>query len=152
MEANTKDNKDSFWSFLLSHHPPEEYHRCLQINIGKKTIHTCARCTGSYIGFIIGIALVYYYISLPMLWLDIIIFIFPAPGVIDWGTQTYGLRESRNAIRVITGILYGFAIPIAVQELIYGFLFYRILPIKPIVAFVFYFMILGLIAYRRSQN
>ena len=152
MGANSEENKESFWTFLLSHHPPEEYHRCLQITIAGRTFHSCARCTGSYFGFVCGILMVYYSIPLPILWVDIIIFLFPAPGIIDWGTQTFNLRESRNSIRVITGLLYGFAIPIAVQELVYGLLWYRVFPVKPVASFIIYFILLGLVTYRRSKD
>jgi uncharacterized membrane protein len=37
-------------------------------------------------------------------------FLLSVPAVIDWSTQTLGLRESRNSIRSITGFLLGYAV------------------------------------------
>jgi uncharacterized membrane protein len=47
---------------------------------------------------------------MPPSWLHLVLLaVFPAPAALDWITQSCGLRESRNAIRIGTGYLLGIA-------------------------------------------
>lgn len=63
----------------------------------------CARCTGVFLG----------YLTLPIFHLGVInptlllIAVFSLPMLIDSLTQGYGIRESNNALRLITGFMFG---------------------------------------------
>lgn len=71
----------------------------------------CARCTGIYAGFLVGVLLMLavrklHHLRLPA-WLALVLV---APLFIDGVTQGIGLRESTNELRVITGLLAGTAL------------------------------------------
>jgi uncharacterized membrane protein len=70
----------------------------------------CARCTGLYLGFLIGIGLFaavrkLQRISIP----SSMVIVLVAPLVVDGITQAMGLRVSTNELRVATGLLCGSA-------------------------------------------
>lgn len=70
-----------------------------------KQFPVCARCTGILLGYC-TIPLFYFgIIKTPVIIIAIIII----PLIIDSITQYSGLRESNNTLRLITGILAGFA-------------------------------------------
>jgi uncharacterized membrane protein len=101
------------WRYLLflmlSHHPPERLHRTICLGFRGKNVYLCARCTGTYSSLIA--VLVAYFIGLRFpLWLYLpLISVLPISATIDWLTQSGKLRESRNSIRVGTGLLLGIA-------------------------------------------
>ena len=80
------------------------------LNILGRKLRLCARCSGYVLGF-----------SLPPLILKgmniqpnlvgeeylLICFLLAFPLIFDWVTQSFGLRNSNNAVRVFTGILLG---------------------------------------------
>lgn len=67
----------------------------------------CARCTGIYIGMLF-IFLLQYFIKLDYgLNLFFISLILMLPTAIDGVTQLLKWRESRNSIRLVTGLLCG---------------------------------------------
>lgn len=63
----------------------------------------CARCIGILLGGLAAAVLVAAGRPLPVLWAAAL----AAPLVVDWGTQLLGLRESTNALRLATGVLFG---------------------------------------------
>ena len=75
----------------------------------------CARCTGIYVGMLAGAAAAM--ILLGRRWamrlrertVRIIALVAIAPLAIDGLTQLTGLRESTNPLRVVTGLIAGFA-------------------------------------------
>ena len=70
----------------------------------------CARCTGIYIGFLIGIALVASVRKLQQVRLSSwMVIALVAPLALDGLTQAFGLRESFNELRLFTGIVAGTA-------------------------------------------
>ena len=101
------------WRYLLclmlSHHPPERLHRTICLGFRGKNIYLCARCTGTFSSLIA--VLVAYFIGLRFpLWLYLpLISVLPIPVIVDWLTQSGKLRESRNSIRIGTGLLLGIA-------------------------------------------
>lgn len=72
-----------------------------------KYFPVCARCTGIYIGALF-IFILHYFInlvySLNLLFLSMILMF---PTVIDGTAQLLKWRESRNDIRLVTGLLFG---------------------------------------------
>lgn len=68
----------------------------------------CARCTGIYAGFLLGVFLMFAVRKLQRMrlpaWLALALV---APLFIDGVTQGIGLRESTNELRVMTGLLAG---------------------------------------------
>lgn len=64
----------------------------------------CARCTGVFIGEVLGV-IFFNVLELPILWL----LIFPLIMLADWGIQYITHRESTNIRRVISGLLCGYA-------------------------------------------
>jgi uncharacterized membrane protein len=68
-----------------------------------KQFPVCARCTGTYIGFLSMPLFVFDVIYLSWLWT----MIFILPTVIDGLTQAFMNRESNNVLRLITGFTYG---------------------------------------------
>ena len=101
------------WRYLLflmlSHHPPERLHRTICLGFRGKKVYLCARCTGSYSS--LTAVLVAYFIGLRFpLWLYLpLISVLPIAAAVDWLTQSCKFRESRNSIRVGTGLLLGIA-------------------------------------------
>ena len=78
----------------------------------------CSRCTAIWLGFTIGLGfMVFYKIELNEKFL-ILIFIGLAPIGIDGVGQLFGLWESTNTIRLITGVLVGFVCGIAIGLII----------------------------------
>jgi uncharacterized membrane protein len=71
----------------------------------------CARCTGIYAGFLMGVFLMFAVRKLQRMrlpaWLALALV---APLFIDGVTQGIGLRESTNELRVVTGLLAGMAL------------------------------------------
>ena len=86
--------------FKICHQLPERsfYYK-------SKKFPVCARCTGILLG----------YCTIPLFYLGIIeipilfIILLNIPILIDSISQYLGLRESNNTLRLITGILSGFA-------------------------------------------
>ncbi|HEX2835592.1 MAG TPA: DUF2085 domain-containing protein [Thermoanaerobaculia bacterium] len=81
--------------------------RCLELFDVPMPI--CARCTGIYLGMLVGIA---FFIVLPWLRERVmrkVAIAAIAPLAIDGLTQLTGLRESTNALRMATGLIAGLA-------------------------------------------
>lgn len=78
----------------------------------------CSRCTGIWLGMVIGIGMMVFY----RLELDEKIFFWIVLGIlplgVDSGGQLVGLWESINSIRLVTGVLTGFVCGIAIGIII----------------------------------
>ena len=69
----------------------------------------CARCTGIYLGLLVGILAFW---AVPLLRervMRVVALVCVAPLAIDGLTQLTGLRESTNELRVATGVVAGLA-------------------------------------------
>ena len=69
----------------------------------------CARCTGMLLGMILGLATMWAWI--PRLWLLILIML---PLIADGTIQKRTRYESTNSRRLLSGVLYGYALTGAV--------------------------------------
>jgi len=100
-----EDDRSSLFFLLLSHHTREELHRTIRLKVMGRDLYLCARCTG------IAAGLAAYALSgqrvAALLDNPLLLLLLPAPAMIDWVTQTVGLRESNNPLRVATGFLLG---------------------------------------------
>jgi len=137
--------KENFWFFLLSHHPAQMLNHTLHFRVGERDVYLCARCTGYFLGFIVSF---FIFSTLPSSIAFVLMILFPFPATIDWATQTLGIRESKNWIRVGTGYLLGIA---------WGFLFLFMLHgilemiLYAILVLVFYCLAIYAIAWRTGM-
>jgi uncharacterized membrane protein len=108
--------------FLLSHHSPKKVHRTIPVAFRGKKRYVCARCTGTCSGILSTIALRFLGFAVPYFLYVPLISALPVPATLDWLTQSCGLRESKNAIRIATGYLLGATEGLALLLLVSGML------------------------------
>jgi len=101
-----EDECPSLLFLVLSHHTREELHRTIRLRVMGRDLYLCARCTGIAAG-LAAYAVVSQQVAPLLLNNPLLLLLLPAPAMIDWVTQTVGLRESNNPIRVATGFLLG---------------------------------------------
>ena len=99
------------WEYLLSHHLPARFNRTIAIRGRRRTYHVCARCTGQLIG-LCGWLLTFGVLGAMRLSIfddrvQLLFAFLPLPAALDWFTQAAGHRESRNSLRVVSGVLLG---------------------------------------------
>ena len=92
---------------LLSHHMPEKLNRTIHVRFRGRSIHVCARCTGVYSGALSVFVAGFFGFGFPLGSYVLLFALLPIPSAIDWMTQSCKKRESRNAIRISTGFLFG---------------------------------------------
>lgn len=100
--------REFFYHPLLTHHLWEERDHAFPVAVNGTRVYFCSRCGGMVIG-------VFWWIFLDN-FLDlglveeavvVLIFLAPVPGLLDWGTQKVGLRQSNTAGRLATGFGIG---------------------------------------------
>lgn len=69
----------------------------------------CARCAGIYLGMLFGILAFPAVLRLRERVMRVVAFVAVTPLAIDGLTQLSGLRESTNELRIVTGVIAGFA-------------------------------------------
>lgn len=67
----------------------------------------CARCTGIYLGYLAFIPFVWQFFTTQTLPNPLLMAALHLPLLLDGGTQAKGLRESNNALRLVTGGMAG---------------------------------------------
>ena len=82
------------------------------LDVFGRRLRLCARCTGYAIGFlammsIISLGGLQFFGSLPPLHQLSACLLLLAPLTLDWMTQSWGLRESNNSLRLLTGFALG---------------------------------------------
>ena len=90
------------YSKILCHRIPER-----SFHFRNHQFPVCARCTGFYTGLAVFLIYNYFFTvhySLTLLIMSIILII---PAAADGFTQLFGLRESNNNLRFITGFIGG---------------------------------------------
>ena len=108
------------WFYYLSHHSCNQLDHCLRIQVPRrKPYFVCARCAGSYLGFLIGFLGILIWNMIPYLALEFIMLTFAMPVIVDWGSQYLSNRTSTNRLRLITGFLYGFVLPLIMFQIGY---------------------------------
>ena len=96
------------------------YHKqihAFKVQLNGHTYFVCARCSGFYLGIIIGFPISFamllffpIFYSLGPIGTTIIAIGLALPAMLDWSTQRLALRESRNALRFGTGLPAGFSL------------------------------------------
>jgi len=75
------------------------------LRISGYTFPLCARCTGLWLGFVMGLLVRVAGLHMPL----IFAFAFMLPLTVDGLTQLAGYRESNNRLRLLSGALFGIA-------------------------------------------
>ena len=84
----------------------------ITLDVFGRRLRLCARCTGYAIGFlaltaVIGVRGLRFFGSLSPLYQVAVCLLLLAPLTLDWVTQSWGLRESNNGLRLLTGLFLG---------------------------------------------
>lgn len=93
--------------YLLSHHEPEEYHRCYGLSVRGRVVRLCARCLGIYPGIAVGLAA--FGAGVAAGYQTVLIAFLPAVALCDWTVTTFTGRAGRNSIRTLSGLCLGLA-------------------------------------------
>lgn len=88
------------WGHLVCHQKPARSFR-----VGGRQFPVCARCAGIYAGILLGLAISFFYLS-PLLACAVLM----VPLLVDSLAQALTQYESSNGKRLITGLLFGYAI------------------------------------------
>lgn len=94
--------KIGYVKFAFCHRRPDR-----TLRYRGKYFPVCARCTGIYIGMVFAFSLSYFLKLNHDFGLFFISLIFMLPAGIDGVTQLFKWRESRNSIRLVTGLFCG---------------------------------------------
>ncbi len=95
------------WRLLAHNH-------WVTLNLYGIELRLCARCSGYLLGF--TAPLLVSSLAADILWsLDIRVqllacFLLALPYAVDWVTQSWGMRESSNGMRLVTGTLMGMSV------------------------------------------
>jgi len=102
--------------YILSFFYHKQIH-AFKIQLDNRTYYVCARCSGFYLGIIIGFPISFamllffpIFYSLGPIGTTIIAVGLALPAMVDWSTQRLALRESRNALRFGTGLPAGYSL------------------------------------------
>ncbi len=84
----------------------------ITLDVFGRRLRLCARCTGYSLGFlaltaVISIQGLHFFGSLSPLYQVSVCLLLLAPLTLDWITQSWGLRESNNGLRLLTGLFLG---------------------------------------------
>lgn len=104
--------------FAVCHQLPER-----TIFVGSGPLPVCARDTGIYIGFAVSYALLAVMqrdrpTEMPRRWLIVLCAFFVGVMAVDGLTSYAGLRQTTNDIRLMTGLLAGFALPPLIKPIL----------------------------------
>jgi len=95
----------NFIGSLVCHQRPER-----TLIIGGQHLPVCARCTGGYLGFLVGYVVLLFRRKdakgPPSLWMTMML---STPMIIDVFMQVLYIRESTNSWRLLTGLFFGVA-------------------------------------------
>ncbi len=84
----------------------------ITLDVFGRRLRLCARCTGYSLGFLALTAVISvwglrFFGSLSPLYQVTVCLLLLAPLTLDWVTQSWGLRESNNGLRLLTGLFLG---------------------------------------------
>ena len=135
---------------LISHHEPPFMNRCWRISFRGHTLHICTRCSALFVGIPLGLFIQFNIFRIEITPLTFLgAFLLSLPAVVDWSTQTLGLRESRSSMRAFTGFLLGYAVGFVLSSLN---LFYVLLVAVLYSGYILGFGALAIFITRRSYH
>lgn len=105
-------------TYLLSHHLPGEWHRCYTARPFGRRIRLCARCCGIYPGIALGVAA--YVLGLSPAADFLLVWLCPAPALLDWALTAFTNRTGSNPIRTVTGASLGYGYGLGVGYVVGG--------------------------------
>jgi uncharacterized membrane protein len=145
LRAGLADGIREALPYLLSHHEPNEYHKCYRLSIGGRQLRLCARCSGLYPGLIAGIAVA---LLVPTArWILPAIVVLPAPAIGHWVWTHTTEQAGHNGVRTLTGLLVGLAYGLGVVR------FFATFPNPALFALALcYGAITGVLAWRYVLN
>jgi len=94
--------------YILSHHLPKDYKRCIKFEVNNKVYLICSRCLGLYLGFIIFLPLFFMFQNF-LYNINFILYLLPLPAIIDWSIHRFGIYQGTNSSRIATGFFLGVA-------------------------------------------
>ena len=77
----------------------------------------CARCTGFYITLFMYFVYAYFFYINYNIYLISLAILLLLPSFLDGITQLFGLRESNNVLRLITGLMGGIGLGIIIKAI-----------------------------------
>jgi uncharacterized membrane protein len=119
LRAGLADGIREALPYLLSHHHPDEYHKCYRLSLGSRQLRLCARCSGIYPGIVAGLAVA---LLVPAAWWILpAIVVLPAPAIGHWVWTHTTERVGYNGVRTLTGLLVGLAYGLGVVRFVATF-------------------------------
>lgn len=99
-------------NILLSHHGPADRYRCMVLALPRAKYLICTRCLGAFIGFLLGLPVLWFHPLLISPWL--LFLAFP-----DWIAHTLLKFGGHNAIRFASGVIIGIVYALNLRELLH---------------------------------
>jgi uncharacterized membrane protein len=139
LAPSSTDSRPPLWFFLLSHHSYSKLSHTIQVSLGTKEVHLCARCTGIGVGMLVGLSYVNY-LAYGFLRYPALIVAFVLPAIVDWLFQVFSVKNSTNPRRLVTGALVGQTYLVGLIALVRGWF-------DLLLYYVLVFALLGVILY-----
>jgi len=92
---------DKKFSFCTCHRLPERSIKCFGLEK-----FFCSRCLGILFGGTLGLVFISLNFHIPVPYAIVLVL----PLIVDGLSQSAGMRESTNLLRLVTGILFGFSL------------------------------------------
>ena len=98
-------------NLVLSHHSALQTSRTIGVGILGREQRFCTRCSGQWVATaaFVSLMLVFQVEITLAAWIAILS-LLPMPALLDWITQTWGIRESTTPLRLITGSILGIGV------------------------------------------
>jgi uncharacterized membrane protein len=95
----------------FAHHTDLYIQRTIGLGILGWEQRFCTRCSGQWFGAVVCVAAsLVARLEITLVVWSVAVALLPLPALIDWVTQTWGIRESGTLLRLVTGGLLGIGI------------------------------------------
>jgi uncharacterized membrane protein len=106
-----KLDQQSFFSLLLSHRPVDQWHLCYRFRLAGREWALCARCLGIFPAMALTFLVGKLSGEWPRWFEWAVLMLPPLPALVEWSTTAVaGKPESKNWVRLVTGIGMGMGI------------------------------------------
>ncbi len=100
-----------FIRLAFTHHTDLYIHRTIGFSMLGWEQRFCTRCSAQWSGVVVCVAAALVArLEISLIPWSIAVVLLPLPALIDWVTQTWGIRESSTLLRLVTGALLGIGI------------------------------------------